>query len=267
VTRRPPRHPAPLLAWAAIAAPLLGGVVLAPGLAHADGGSCDVGRDPVVVPDHLTCSDGSASLSAPSSITRTPPLREAQRGADPEPPPPRPHAPPPRSGPDDAVGAQPFERARALAAEGQLDAAFTLLSETEVAFPRLVDRVALLRAELLIDAGRYEEALPALRQARASVDSAVRVEAEIAEVRVRILRDDPRAEGLLRALCGRYHELPSEADLRFLLGESLLRRERLTQAAEVFRKLDLHFPGSAPAQAGLVHLERCAPTACACAAS
>ncbi|MBK6575694.1 MAG: hypothetical protein IPG17_05790 [Sandaracinaceae bacterium] len=78
MTRRPPRHPAPLLAWAAIAAPLLGGVVLAPGLAHADGGSCEVGQTPWSSPDHLTCSGGSASLSAPSSITRTPPLREAQ---------------------------------------------------------------------------------------------------------------------------------------------------------------------------------------------
>lgn len=257
MTRRPPRHPAPLLAWAAIAAPLLGGVVLAPGLAHADGGSCEVGQTPWSSPDHLTCSGGSASLSAPSSITRTPPLREAQLERTPAAATPTaPRAAAPAAAIDDAVGAQPFERARALAAEGQLDAAFTLLSETEVAFPRLVDRVALLRAELLINAGRYEEALPALRQARGSVDSAVRVEAEIAEVRVRILRDDPRAEGVLRALCGRYHELPSEAELRLLLGESLLRRERRPQAAEVFRKLDLHFPGSAPSLAGLVHLEQ-----------
>jgi hypothetical protein len=161
VTRHPPRHPAPLLAWAAIAAPLLGGVVLAPGLAHADGGSCEVGQTPWSSPDHLTCSGGSASLSAPSSITRTPPLREAQLERTPAAATPTaPRAAAPAAAIDDAVGAQPFERARALAAEGQLDAAFTLLSETEVAFPRLVDRVALLRAELLINAGRYEEALP-----------------------------------------------------------------------------------------------------------
>lgn len=150
----------------------------------------------------------------------------------------------------------PFERARELATAGNLEGALTLLDETVATFPRLADRVALLRAELLIDAARYTEAAEALRLARQSVDSAVRVEAEIATVRVRILEDDPRSEAALRALMGRYHELPGEAELRLLLGESQLRRDRLTQAAETFRRLDLHFPGSAPATAALEHLTR-----------
>jgi soluble lytic murein transglycosylase len=137
-----------------------------------------------------------------------------------------------------------------------VDDALTLLDETAAAYPRLNDRVALLRAQLLINAERYPEAARALRTARQSVDSAVRVDAEIAEVRVRILLDDPRAESALRALMGRYHELPGEPELRLLLGESLLRRDRRTQAAETFRRLDLHFPGSPAAQAGLVQLEQ-----------
>lgn len=238
-----------------IAALLFGGALAAPAVARADGGgACASDESPWWSADPVSCDDGTAALSHPSSSTPIlTPHTPRVRTTEPAPANAPAHASVPAIPADAAL---PFARAREMAAAGQLEPALTLLAETEVSFPRLADRVALLRAELLIDAARYDEALPALQQARRSVDSEVRVLAEIAEVRVRILRDDPRAEGLLRALCGRYHELPSEADLRFLLGESLLRRERLTQAAEVFRKLDLHFPGTAPAQAGLVHLER-----------
>ncbi|MCA9575768.1 MAG: transglycosylase SLT domain-containing protein [Polyangiales bacterium] len=244
--------PLRIAARVALALPLAGAALWGPGLAQAEGGErCAVGDVAWSSAERLTCRVDP--LRRPESTPDLDALAREQPVANGS----------SRITPGTAVSApaivrapepSAFERARALAADGELDAALGLLDETAAAFPRLADRVALLRAELLIDAARYPEAAEALRTARQSVDSAVRVEAEIAEVRVRILSDDPRADGALRALMGRYQELPGEAQLRLLLGESQLRRDRRTQAAETFRVLDLHFPGSPAAEAGLAHL-------------
>lgn len=140
-----------------------------------------------------------------------------------------------------------LQRVHALSQAGRAADALPHLSVLEEAFPRIADRLALLRGDLLVEAGQAREACAAFRVAVDSPDSTVRMHGRVGAVRCLIAAHDPRAQRELDDLSRRYPRLPQELPLRFELGREHERSADPETAIRVYQQIDLNDPGSASA--------------------
>jgi soluble lytic murein transglycosylase len=140
-----------------------------------------------------------------------------------------------------------LRHALALASEGKHGEALLALDVVETEFPRIADRVALLRGELLLSLGRPADAVASFETARASIDSAVAARARIGRVRSLMRSDAVGAETAFVELLRYYPELPAASTLRYELAQSKERRGDINGAVRLYRALDLESPGSAVA--------------------
>jgi len=147
-------------------------------------------------------------------------------------------------------------RARALGAQGRVAEAELALELVDAALPRLNDRIALERGDLLLaqDPVRAQHAYEAASE---SVDGTVRVRAQVGVVRAAIAASTRDAEQRLNVLLRQYPELSEEGSLRLALAAAEERHDRRRVAARIYQDLDLNDPGSpeaVPARAALARL-------------
>ena len=140
--------------------------------------------------------------------------------------------------------AEAWSEVRARAKDGHPERALLALTVAEAAYPRLADRFAVTRGELLLQAKEPVLAEAAFEDGVDSVDSTIRVRAQTGLVRARIAADDPDADGALTRLLREFPELPQELELRFELGQSRARRGLLREAIADYRDIDQRYPGS-----------------------
>ncbi|MFW5921422.1 MAG: tetratricopeptide repeat protein, partial [Polyangiales bacterium] len=151
-----------------------------------------------------------------------------------------------------------YRRARELAAEGRYRQALLHLRVVSHVYPRIDDRVALWRGELLLEAGEAERACEAFGEAEDSPDSTTRTRAYVSSVRCKIAQGDHAAQRALRSLMRRFPALPQELHLRFELARAIERDGNRTRAAILYRRIDRDHPGSpvaADARTRLAELE------------
>jgi len=159
---------------------------------------------------------------------------------------------------DPETARQALERARLLASEGRPAEAVVQLSVVEQAFPRIADRIALLRGELLLDADSPIEACAALEEALGSPTSSVGARARVGRVRCRIAADARTAVTDLADLLRRYPYLPERHALRLDLAGLFERRGDINGAVAIYRDIDLQYPGTSYAARARGALERIA---------
>ncbi len=149
----------------------------------------------------------------------------------------------------------PLRVAEELAGEGRSGAALALLETTERSYPRIADRVALARGQLLLREGKYQEAKPAFDAAKKSVDSTVRLEAQVGSVRALISAGHWSGEKALRALLRRYPELPHESELLFAHARAQEARGNNRKAISLYKEIDLNHPASSLAAQARARLQ------------
>lgn len=142
------------------------------------------------------------------------------------------------------AGRNALGRARELSQAGRHTEALLQLEVVSNAFPRLTDRVELLRADVLLASGEHRAARLAYEAARQSVDDAVVVHARVGRVRAMLAADHRDAERELSMLFRRYPELPNEHELRFELGQLHERAGNVRSAVGAYRRIDLLHPGT-----------------------
>jgi len=155
---------------------------------------------------------------------------------------------------DDARRA--LARARSLGAAGRVEEAELAFDLVEAALPRLADRIALERGDVLL-AHEPERAERAYESAANSVDGTVRVRARVGVVRAAITRGARNAEQRLNVLLRSYPALSEEGSMRLELAAVEERRGRPRVAARIYQALDLNDPGSpeaVPAREALARL-------------
>jgi soluble lytic murein transglycosylase len=146
-------------------------------------------------------------------------------------------------------------RARAARLGGRAEQALLELAVVDRAAPRVSDRIALDRGDVLLALGRPAAAKAAFESAIDSLDTAVAARARVGRVRSMIRGDERGAQAELNGLLLFYPELPDAANLRFDLGESSERTGNVHGAVAVYRALDLDAPGSPLAARARARLE------------
>ena len=142
------------------------------------------------------------------------------------------------------VAARALGRARELADAGHYDDALLNLRVVEATMPRIADYVALLRAELHVQAGDAVRAAEAYRSAFKSTKSLdLGARAQVGYVLSLLRAQDPKGPKELDALLLRYVELPEAPLVRFELGQYRERAGQLRAALVVYRTIDLTLPG------------------------
>jgi soluble lytic murein transglycosylase len=157
------------------------------------------------------------------------------------------------------VAAKALERARALIQAGLYDDAVLNLRVVEATMPRIVDHIALQRAELHALAGDPLRAADAYRtalQATKSMDLAAR--AQVGFVESLLQAQQPQGVKELTPLLARYPELPEAPRLRFELAQYYERAGQFKTAIAGYRVLDLTLPGYAAAERARERLARLA---------
>jgi soluble lytic murein transglycosylase len=230
------------------------GLVRAPGRARAfEGELCPMPQVPRLR-SLVEVDDGSATpVDAMCSdrlphVLRPPGLMDAEQTAD-------------RESEESAplVAAQALERARALIQAGLYDDALLNLRVVEATMPRIVDHIALQRAELHALAGDPLRAADAYRtalQASKSMDLAARAQVGFVESLLQAQQSQGVKE--LVPLLQRYPELPEAPRLRFELAQYYERAGQLKSAIAGYRALDLTLPGYAAAEHARERLARLA---------
>lgn len=148
-----------------------------------------------------------------------------------------------RGEPDPGDARRALAEARRLAEAGRVAEALIQLDLVDHAMPRIRDRIALLRGELLLEQGRAPEACAAYEIALRTPDPATAARARVGRVRCAIARGDRRASEYLRDLVRRYPALPEEVALRFELAQAKHRMGDRAGAAALYREIDLQRPG------------------------
>ena len=131
-----------------------------------------------------------------------------------------------------------WQRVIALRERGRRNDALRELAALEPEFPRLSDRFALLRGELLFELGRTLAAKREFTKARESPDTAVAAQARVGQVRAAIANNERGADDELEALLRFYPELPTRSQLRFELAQSRERLRDFRNAVRIYRDLD-----------------------------
>jgi soluble lytic murein transglycosylase-like protein len=141
-----------------------------------------------------------------------------------------------------------FERGEALRAAGRNADALLLLLEVERAMPRIADRIAVRRGDLLRKLGMPKEACDAYAIAERSPDRGIAARAEIGLVYCKIESGSRKAETELTALLRRYPELSERFELRLQLAYARERGGNRNGAASLLRSIDLDAPASRAAR-------------------
>ena len=151
------------------------------------------------------------------------------------------------SEPDASALRASFERAEALTKDGKLQDAVLALREVEHAMPRIADRIALRRADLLRKLDMPKEASEAYGLAEDSPDRGIAVRAQIGLVHCQIASGGRNAEKALQDLLRRYPLLSERFELRLEL--ALVREQGKTRgsAISMLRAIDLEAPASGAA--------------------
>jgi len=159
------------------------------------------------------------------------------------------HAPPepaPAVMPTDAREA--LDEARRLAAAGRPDEAVLRLRAAAAAAPELADRFSHEEGEYRMAAGDHERACEAFERVRQSPHASVALRGRIAHVRCLLTTADEDAVEELESLRRSYSELGQVAELELLLGAAHETWGDPGEAGQVYRRIDLMYPGSAAAE-------------------
>jgi len=151
-----------------------------------------------------------------------------------------------------------YQRSQTFIAEGRLFDALLELRVVEHALPRIADRIALQRGELLRAMAQPATACKAFPIAIASPERNVAVRARVGHVRCLLESDDAEAEAALGALNRRYSKLAERQALRLELAHWRRRRGTVNGAASLYRTIDLTAPTSPAAEIARQALEQLA---------
>ncbi|MBX3246175.1 MAG: transglycosylase SLT domain-containing protein [Myxococcales bacterium] len=141
---------------------------------------------------------------------------------------------------DDAAARAAWARASV----DESDDALLALDTVAAALPRLEDRVALRRGEILLARGEPAEATRAFERAARSVDASLALRAEVARVRALFAASHRGAGEALATLVRRYPDLPEEPELRLLEANEAFARGDTAAGITRLRVLDIRFPGT-----------------------
>jgi soluble lytic murein transglycosylase len=184
------------------------------------------------------------------------PAREEAVCLPPAPAPRRP-APPVWSAPLSAEEArESLDAADAALARGELVDALLHLRVVELGAPRIADRVALQRGDVLLALGQPDLACEAFGVAAGSPSRDVAVRGQVGKVRCLLEAGDRDGETALRDLMRRYPLLSERSELQYLLARARAGWGSLLGAATLLRTIDLSEPESAVAEHARVELER-----------
>ncbi|MEY4578437.1 MAG: hypothetical protein RL701_3140, partial [Pseudomonadota bacterium] len=142
-------------------------------------------------------------------------------------------------GPDEAR--QAFKEALALTETSPTDA-LVKLRLVERALPRIADRLAVQRAELLLKLNRPTEACDAYRLAVESIDPNVAAEARIGLVKCLLEAGDKSGEAELDRLLRRYPALSERSALQVKLAKAREGWRNIAGAVPLYRNIDLFSP-------------------------
>jgi soluble lytic murein transglycosylase len=149
-----------------------------------------------------------------------------------------------------------LREAERLMREGRGDDALLHLRVVERAMPRIEDRIAQERGELLLALGSPGRACAAFEQAARSLDRNVAARGRVGAVKCLLRAGDREGEKKLQALLRRYPLLTEKAELRL---EQALARERWGNrwgAARLLRSIDVSEPASPVAARARAELAR-----------
>lgn len=124
--------------------------------------------------------------------------------------------------------------------------------------PRVRDHIALRKARLELLRGRDAQALVFFAEAARSEHEPVRLEGSIGYALAALRADQPSADEGLRDLLTAYPSLPGRSTLLYEYAQSLIRRGRTAEGAQVLHDLRVKQPGSADAPRAVADLERMA---------
>jgi soluble lytic murein transglycosylase len=149
-----------------------------------------------------------------------------------------------------------LNQVESLFAQGKQSDALLWLRVAEQALPRLADRFALKRAQILMRMQRPTEACQAFQIALESPKRDIAVQARIGQVRCALAAGDRKGEVLFAKLVKQYPNLPMASDL--VLDRARARQgwgERASAIA-LYQHLDLSYPGTAAAVQARAELEK-----------
>lgn len=140
-----------------------------------------------------------------------------------------------------------FAQADLATKNGRPSVALEQLSVVENTFPRLTDRIAYLRGQLLMAAGQPEAACDAYLTAVESLDRDVEALARVGFVECGLAMDADDAAERLQLLLRRYPKLPTRHALELQLAQYEERRGQPDDAIRLYRAIDIQNPASAAA--------------------
>ncbi len=155
-----------------------------------------------------------------------------------------------------AEARQALGEADLLATQGSLADALLKLRVVEHAMPRIADRIALRRAQLLLRLDRPEEAYAAYRFATESPDRNIAAQARLGVVRGLLESGHRSGEAELDKACKRYPNLGARGSLRLALARAKETWNNKAGAAAIYRTIDLTDPESPAAEAARAALNR-----------
>ncbi|MFI5307709.1 MAG: transglycosylase SLT domain-containing protein, partial [Polyangiales bacterium] len=159
---------------------------------------------------------------------------------------------------DVVVARAAIHEARSLLRAGKRGDAVLQLRVVERSLPRVADRFALERGDLLRELGMPEQACEAYALAVQSPDRNVAARAQIGAVRCLLQAGDHKAERAYEALAARYSKLPLRQELDYDLALAREGWGHLRAAAELLRRIDLQEPAGAVAERARAELARLA---------
>jgi len=143
-----------------------------------------------------------------------------------------------------------------LAQRGQLMDALLKLRVVEHAMPRIADRIALRRAQLLLRMDQPEEAYRAYLMASDSPERNIAAQARLGVVRGLLESGKREGEVELDKACKRYPNLGGRGSLRLALAKAKETWGNKSGAAAIYRTIDFNDPESAAAEGARVALAR-----------
>jgi soluble lytic murein transglycosylase len=149
-----------------------------------------------------------------------------------------------------------LDEADAALARGELGDALLNLRVVELGAPRIADRVALQRGDVLLALGQPALACEAFALAAASPSRDVAVRGQVGKVRCLLEAGDRRGDTALQDLLRRYPLLSERSELQYLLARARAGWGSLHAAATLLRAIDLNEPESGVAEHARVELER-----------
>lgn len=149
-----------------------------------------------------------------------------------------------------------LDESERLAQDGRLADALLKLRVVEHALPRIGDRIALRRAQLLQRLGLPQDALEAFREAETSPERNIAAQARLGAVRCMLDAGLRQGESELDKACKRYPLMSERGSLQLALARAKESWNNRTGAAAIYRSIDLHEPQSAAAEAARASLTR-----------